>query len=218
MIFDLLLIGLAIALEPLPITALILILASERGVRKGLGFVLGWFASLTAVIAMTVLVTGGKPPAPSSAPSIGVLVVKLLLGVALVVVGLRRRKRLGQPSPPKKPPTWMSRIDNMGVISAAGLAILLQPWGLIAAGAATVVDAKLSNLEEYLVLFAFVLVSSSVVLTMEIYAAFWPEAATKKLSDLRTWMDTHRDQVIVALALIVGLWLVSKSLYGLVTS
>jgi hypothetical protein len=90
--------------------------------------------------------------------------------------------------------------------------------GLIAAGAATVVDAKLSNLEEYLVLFAFVLVSSSVVLTMEIYAAFWPEAATKKLSDLRTWMDTHRDQVIVALALIVGLWLVSKSLYGLVTS
>ena len=218
MIFDLLLIGLAIALEPLPITGLILILASERGVRKGLGFVLGWFASLTAVIAMTVLVTGGKPPAPSSAPSIGVLVVKLLLGVALVVVGLRRRKRLGQPSPPKKPPTWMSRIDNMGVISAAGLAILLQPWGLIAAGAATVVDAKLSNLEEYLVLFAFVLVSSSVVLTMEIYAAFWPEAATKKLSDLRTWMDTHRDQVIVALALIVGLWLVSKSLYGLVTS
>lgn len=218
MIFDLLLIGLAIALEPLPITALILILASERGTRKGLGFVLGWFASLTAVIAITVLVTGGKPPAPSSAPSIGVLVAKLLLGVALVVVGLRRRKRLGQASAPKPPPTWMSRIDNMGATSAAGLAILLQPWGLIAAGAATVVDAKLSNLQEYAVLFGFVLVSSSVVLTMEIYAAFWPEAASKKLADLRTWMDTHRDQVIVALALIVGLWLVSKSLYGLVTS
>ena len=218
MTFDLLLIAVGIALEPLPLTALILILASERGVRKGLGFVMGWFASLTVVIALTVLVTGGKPPAPSSAPSVAVLVAKLGIGVALVLVGLRHRRRLGQPPAPKKPPTWMSRIDNMGVLSAAGLAILLQPWGLIAAGAATVVDAKLDSIEEYFALFAFVIVSSSVVITMEVYAAFWPEAADRKLSDLRNWMDSHREQVIVALSLVIGLWLVGKSIYGLVTA
>jgi hypothetical protein len=40
-ILDLVLIGLAITLEPLPLTAFLLVLASERGVRKGAAFVFG---------------------------------------------------------------------------------------------------------------------------------------------------------------------------------
>jgi hypothetical protein len=41
-ILDLVLIGLAITLEPLPLTAFLLVLASERGVRKGAAFIFGW--------------------------------------------------------------------------------------------------------------------------------------------------------------------------------
>ena len=61
MVLDLVIIGLAIALEPLTIVAFILILSAERGVRKGLAFILGWTACLVAVIAAVVLITGGKP-------------------------------------------------------------------------------------------------------------------------------------------------------------
>ena len=42
MTLDLILIGLAITLEPIPLMAFILILASERGVRKAAGFLFGW--------------------------------------------------------------------------------------------------------------------------------------------------------------------------------
>jgi hypothetical protein len=38
---------------------------------------------------------------------------------------------------------------------ALGLAPALQPWALIGAGAATVVEAKLSSWETYLALFLF---------------------------------------------------------------
>ncbi len=62
MVLDLLLIGLAITLEPFPLTAFILILSAEKGTRKGLAFILGWLACLVVVIAAVVLVTGGKPP------------------------------------------------------------------------------------------------------------------------------------------------------------
>ena len=44
MVLNLVLIGLAISLEPFPLTAFILLLSSEKGTRKGLVFVLGWLA------------------------------------------------------------------------------------------------------------------------------------------------------------------------------
>jgi hypothetical protein len=46
LVLSLVLIGLAITLEPIPLTAFILILASEAGVRKGAAFIFGWLASL----------------------------------------------------------------------------------------------------------------------------------------------------------------------------
>ena len=55
------------------------------------------------------------------------------------------------------------------------LAPLVQPWGLIAAGAATVVQAHVSSLESGLALFFFCLIATSSYLAMELYAGFRPE-------------------------------------------
>ena len=61
--------------------------------------------------------------------------------------------------------------------AAAGLAAFLQPWTLVAAGAATVSQAKLSNVWEWLVLVLFCLLATSSFLYLELSAAFRPEAA-----------------------------------------
>ena len=97
MVLDLLLIGLAITLEPFPLTAFILMLSAEKGTMKGLAFILGWLACLVAVIAAVVLTTGGVPPKPQTAPSTAVLAVKLTLGVALILLAVRQRRRMGLP-------------------------------------------------------------------------------------------------------------------------
>ena len=68
LVLSLVLIGLAITLEPIPLTAFILILASEGGVRKGAAFIFGWLVSLAIVIAFTVLVTGNNPRSPARLP------------------------------------------------------------------------------------------------------------------------------------------------------
>ena len=60
MVLDLMIIGLAITLEPITIAAFILILGAEKGTRKGLAFILGWLACLVVVIAVVVLVTGAS--------------------------------------------------------------------------------------------------------------------------------------------------------------
>ena len=60
MVLNLLLIGLAVALDPLPLTSFVVVLPSKRGVRKGTAFLFGWLVSLAVVVAVTVLATGNN--------------------------------------------------------------------------------------------------------------------------------------------------------------
>ena len=217
MILDLLLIGLAITLEPIPLTAFILILLSKGGTRKGAAFIFGWLLSLAVVVAVTVLVTGNKPPKPNTAPSLAALAVKIVIGVALILIAVRQRRRMGKPRPPKKTPKWQTGLDNMSPWYAMGLAPLTQPWGLVAAGVATIVEAKLTSWENYIALFLFCVVATGVYIAMELYAGFRPERAQALLGRIRTWIDTHTDQVIIVVSLGLGLWLVGNSIYLIVT-
>jgi Sap, sulfolipid-1-addressing protein len=217
LVLDLLLIGLVISLEPIPLTAFILVLASKNGVRKGAGFIFGWLASLAVVIAVTVLVTGNNPPKSSTAPSLAALAAKIAIGAVLVVIAVRRWRKMGQPKPPKKTPKWQTGIDSMSPWFAIALAPLTQPWGLVAAGVATIVEAKLSNWQDYLAVFLFCLIATATYLTMEIYAAFKPRQTQAFLAKTRTWIDTHTDQVIVIVSAVLGFWLIGGSIYLIVT-
>ena len=217
MLLNLFLIGLAIALDPLPLTAFMVVLPSKRGLRKGAAFVVGWQVSLAIVVTVTVLATGNNPPKPSTAPSLASLAVKIIIGVVLVAIAIRHRRRMGQPKKPKKPPKWQASVDNMTLWFALVLAPALQPWGLIAAGAATVVEAKLSSWESYLALVFFCVLASASYLAMEVYAGFKPAQSQAFLARFRTWMDTHTDQVIIFGGLILGFWLIANSVYLIVT-
>ncbi len=216
MVIDLILIGLVITLEPIPLTAFILVLASKGGVRKGAAFIFGWLVSLAAVVALTILATGNKPPKPNTGPSLAALAVKILIGVVLVIIAVRQWRRMGKPKKPKKTPKWQTSIDNMSPWFAIALGPLVQPWGLVAAGVAVIVGAKLSSWQSYIGLFLFCLIATITYLVMEIYAGFWPDRTQAFLARTRTWIDTHTDQVIIVVSLILGFYLIGKSIYVLV--
>ena len=217
MILNLIVIGIAVALDPLPLTAFLVVLPSKRGVRKGAAYVFGWLVSLAAVVTITVLATGNSPPKPSTAPSLAALVVKIALGAVLVWIAVRHIRARGRPKPPKKPPKWQEHVDSMSPWFALGLAPALQPWVLIGAGAATVVEAKLSSWESFLALFLYCVLASSSYLAMELYAVFRPAQSQALLNRARTWIDTHTDQVIIVGSLIIGFWLIGDSLYLIVS-
>jgi hypothetical protein len=160
-----------------------------------------------------VLATGNNPPKPKTAPSLASLAVKVAIGAVLLVIAVRHRRKMGQPKKPKKPPKWQTSVDKMSPWFAMGLAPALQPWGLIAAGAATVTAAKLSSWESYLALFGFCLLASASYLAMEIYAAVRPEQSQALLARIRKWIDSHTDQAIIWGSLILGFWLIANSLY-----
>ncbi len=215
MVLNLVLIGAAVALAPLSLTAFLVVLPSNRGVRNGAAFVFGWLASLVIVVAVTVLATGDNPPEPNTVPSLAGLAVKIAIGAGLVAIAIRQRRRRGRPKKPKKPkkpPKWQAHVDSMSPWFAMGLAPVLQPWGLIGAGAATVMEAKLSSAQSYLALVLFCVLASSSYLAMEIYAGLRPGKSQAFLARFRAWIDTHTDQVIIWGSLILGFWLIANSI------
>jgi threonine/homoserine/homoserine lactone efflux protein len=214
MVVELLAIGLVIALEPVPLTSFILVLGARHGVRNGLWFIVGWLASFLAVIALVELVTGGTPPAPSTDPSTAIGIVKLVIGIGLIGIGAHRRRR---PPRPAKEPRWMSWLDHLSGFAAAGLGCIIQPWPFVAAGAAVITGADLHRGSTYLVLAAFVVVSTSSYLAMEAYAVLRPDSATATLDGIRRWIVTHEDQAIVILAVGIGFWLTFTAIFQLIT-
>ncbi len=98
----------------------------------------------------------------------------------------------------------------------ASLAVVIAVTVLVAAGVATIVEAKLSNWQNYLAVFLFGLIATPTYLTMEIYAGFKPRQTQAFPAKTRTWIDTHTDQVIVIVSAVLGFWLIGGSIYLIV--
>jgi Sap, sulfolipid-1-addressing protein len=213
MVIDLIVIGVAMALYPVALTIFILIVASSNGPRNGAGFIFGWLVSLAAIAVVTVLATGNKPPASGTSPSLGILVAKIVLGLALLGIAERQRRRMGRRRPTKKEPAWRARLDEMSTIFAVGLGVIFQPSVLVVTAAAAITGAKLSSAADYVSLVVFGLVSVSSYLSMEIYVLVRPTQSTEALANLNAWIDRHTDLIIVVGASLLGLWLIGHSAY-----
>jgi hypothetical protein len=212
---DLVLIGLGIALQPVRVSAFILLLSTKGGTGKGLGFILGWLACLVLVIAVVLLITGGRPVRFRTAPVTVVLTAKLALGIVLIVIAAiewHRRDRA------RIPPAWLARFDTMSPWTAAAMAAIMQPWTLVAAGAVTTAQARLSSAGDYLALASFCLLSTSSFIALELYSVLAPTACSARLAALRAWLDEYGTQVIIVVCLVLGLWLTGHSIYSLATT
>ena len=211
MVLNLVLIGVTVALDPLPLMAFLVILPSKQGVRKGAAFVFGWLASLVVVVAVTVLATGNNPPEPDTAPSLAGVAVKIAIGVILVAIAIRQRRRTGRPKKPKKPPKWQAHVDSMSVVRH-GPRARSAAVGPDRRGRRHGHEAKLSSAQSYLTLFLFCILGSASYLAMEIYAGARPGKSQVLLAGFRTWIDAHTDQVIIWGSLILGFWLVANGI------
>ena len=213
MVLDLLLLGLVVAIEPIPLSFLVLLIASEHGLIKGLWFLIGWVGCLVGVMVVAVLISGGKPIGHTHHQA-SQLASWLKIGAGLALIGLAYREYRTRKKP-KKNPKWMNRIDRIKGWQILALSAFLTPQVVVFAAGATVLDAKINTFVEYLVLMGFVALGSLPYVAIVAYAAFWPASSTKQLDRLRNWLDANRVQVLVGLFFLIGLWLVSHSIYSL---
>lgn len=90
--WDLVLLGLVITLEPVPLAGFILLLSTTDGTKKGLAYITGWVACLVVTVVGTLAVTGGHAPRAHSLPGRGVsaaaVLAVLLQPWPLVIAGV----------------------------------------------------------------------------------------------------------------------------------
>ncbi|GAA4868937.1 GAP family protein [Actinomycetospora straminea] len=83
--------GIGVALSPVPIIAVVLMLATPRGRVNGPAFITGWVLGLAVVGAVVLALSAGAGAAEGDErPAAWVSIVKILLGAVMLVLAVRQ--------------------------------------------------------------------------------------------------------------------------------
>jgi threonine/homoserine/homoserine lactone efflux protein len=212
-------VAVGVAISPIPIVAVVLMLATPRGKVNGPAFVLGWIVGLAIVGAIVLLVAGGVSASNEGQPKTWVSVLKLVLGLALVLVALRQWR--GRPRGDAAPdlPGWMKTIDTFTPIKSAGLAALLagpNPKNLLLtiAAAAAIAQAGISAGDQVIVFAIFAVIATlGPGIPLGIYYALG-DRSTRVLGELRGWMVANNQAIMSVLCLVIAAKLIGDAVTG----
>jgi threonine/homoserine/homoserine lactone efflux protein len=114
-----------VALSPLPIIAVVLMLATPRARANGPAFVAGWVVGLLVAGGLVLVLSGGAGASADGAPETWVSVLKLVLGALLLAVAVKTW-RGRSPGGDGDLPKWMQAIDTFTPAKAFGMAAALS--------------------------------------------------------------------------------------------
>ncbi|MFE2063324.1 GAP family protein [Streptomyces sp. NPDC059467] len=206
-----------VAVSPLPIVAIILILATPQGRLNGLLFALGWVLGLAALGAIMLAVGGSGGASAHKHPATWVGALKLALGALLALFGaLQWRRRPKDPSQAQLP-KWMAAIDRFGPGKILGLGLLLSAGNLknaplTIAAAASISSAGISVPQQIGTLAIFVIIASLGVLAPLAVYLVMGERAKSILGSWRDWAAQHNVAVLAVLFFVLGLKLLGDGI------
>jgi hypothetical protein len=223
-LLTLLLLALALAVQPWSVLAAVLLITSEGGVAKTMAYVAGWVLALVAVAAATIALYPETPEAAAS--SAWTSWVEIAAGVALGGwLLLRSRRPDGSEADPQQPaapppgsePKWMSRLDSMSLLPAFVLGAFLPNYAIVVAAVSNVVQAGLSQTQAAVVLVLFIAVASAGVAAPLLLLVFRRDAAPAIYQGWRVWLIANGQRVLTVVLAVVAVALIVKGVVGLVT-
>ncbi|MGW7264921.1 GAP family protein [Streptomyces sp. NPDC054842] len=209
-----------IAISPVPIIAIVLMLATPRGRTNGIAFTAAWVVTLAALSTAVVLLGSGADAHQDGETASWVSWVKLAAGVLFVLLGLkqwRSRPRAGQEA---GLPGWMKAIDTFSPGKAAGLAAALSalnPKNLVLAvgGAVSIAGSSASTGGKSVAVALFVLIGSlCTLLPLGVYLVGGRKSA-RVLESWKGWMAQHNAAIMTVLLMVLGAKFIGDALSGL---
>ena len=210
-----------VAVSPLPIVAVILLLATPHGRRAGTAFAVGWLVGLAALGALVLGIAGPSNAATDSGPATWTGWLKLALGLLLLAFAIKQWRSRPRGSTEPSTPKWMASIDTLGAGKALGLGAALAAANpknapLTIAAAASIAATGVSTAEQWVALAVFVLVGSLGVLAPLAVVVATGERATVTLESWRQWFVGNNTAIMAVLFFVIGVKLVGDGI-GIVT-
>jgi Sap, sulfolipid-1-addressing protein len=206
---DILGLAAGVAVSPLPIVAMILLLATPLGRANGGLFGIGWLAGLAVLGTVVLLLAGPSGASEEGGPAAWTGWLKLLLGLLLLALAARQWRGRPAPGEAAPMPKWMAGLDRLKPGGALGLGALLsgvnpKNAGLTIAAAATIAGAGLAGGQEAAALAVFVAIGSAGVLAPLIVYLVAGNRAASTLDTWKTWAADHNAAVMAVLFLVFG--------------
>ena len=214
--------AIGVAISPIAIIAVIMMLFSQRARVNGPAFLAGWIVGLAVVCAVVYVIADQSDVATSSSASDTTSTGKIVVGVLLLVMGLRRWRRRPAAGADAQMPKWMSTVDSLSPVKALGLGVVLagvnpKNLALTAAAAAGVVQLGISTGDAVVALAVFVVVASITILGPVVYYLVSGQRAEGELDALKSWLTLHNSAVMAVVMVVFGVDLIAKGLGPLST-
>jgi len=211
-----------VAISPLPIVAIILILATPRGRLNGTLFLTGWVAGLSILGAAVLAIGGPAGTGTHHQPATWTGVLKIGLGVLLVLLGARQWHHRPADTSLAHLPRWMAAIDHLTPIKILGLGLVLSAANLknaplTIAAAASISSAGLPAGQQIASMAVFVTIGSLGLLTPLAIFLIKGEQARTLLGDWKNWAARHNAAVMAALFFVLGMKLLGDGI-GILTA
>jgi threonine/homoserine/homoserine lactone efflux protein len=200
----------AVAIDPLPVVAVILMLSKPKATTNSVAFLGGWLLGLLVVSGAVLLLgglgsvkTGGSGESPISG------IIKLFFGLLLLLLALWRwRTRLVKEEEPEIP-SWMAAIDRFGPAKAVGMAALLSSinpknLALTLTTASAIAAAGISAGRQMVGLAVFVVLGSITVTAPIIFYHLMRHRAEYDLNRIKNWLIAHNNTIITVLLVVFG--------------
>jgi threonine/homoserine/homoserine lactone efflux protein len=207
-----------VALSPVPMIAVILMLATPRARSNGLAFAAGWIAGLVIVSTVVLVVAGGADESGSTA-SDSVNWVTLGLGVLFLGMAARRWRSRPRHGEAATLPKWMATIDSFTpgrslLVGAALSGVNPKNLALTAAAAGSIAQAGLSAGESAVAVAVFVVIGSLTVVGPVVWYLVASERAAGPLAHLKDFMAEHNAVIMMVVLLVLGAKLIGNGLAG----
>lgn len=218
---DLLPLALGVAISPVPIIATILMLLAPQAKGTSIGFLVGWLVGIVVVVTVVEVIaaTAGLDDGTSSSAT-ATSWIKIVLGLLLLLVGVRqwrKRPKAGEVAPL---PKWMAAIDSFTFVKALGLGFLLSavnPKNLLmcVAAGSVIGSAGLETGEVVGAIAVFTVIAASTVALPVIGFLVAHDRLRQPLDELRTWLQANNVAVMGVLVLVIGAVLLGQGIGGL---
>ncbi|MYU02568.1 GAP family protein [Streptomyces sp. SID8366] len=219
---DVLGVAAAVAVSPLPIIAVILILATPRGRLNGILFTFGWILGLSALGAVMLVIASPAGASSHGHPAAWAGALKLALGLFLLLFGARRWHRRPRDPSQARLPKWMGAIDRLTPVKVFALGLALAALNaknapLTIAAGATIGSAGLPVGQEIASLAVFVVIATCGLLAPLAVFLLGGERAKATLGNWKEWAAQHNVAVMAVLFFVLGLKLFGDGISILVS-
>jgi len=209
-------IAVAVALSSVPITVVILILLSPSRNRSAIPFLIGWLIGLAGVATAFALFANLLPESSERRPDLGVAIILMVVGLALVVFSIVSwRRALGKPHADVLP-RWLRAVSSIGPFSAFGLALGLnvRPKALLLSAAVgiSITTDSITAASAAVVIGVYTLVASSTVAVPVILTLASPTRMEPRLLQVRGWLERNNHTVSIVIMLFIGVVVFSNGL------